>query len=149
MPELRRAANSQAAVRQGGALVAFSRALRRKDADSALRCAARVPSLSLDRALLLTLLLADVAHPRYQAAARRFLVRFTVECETSLVHVKRLADALAHLHHPHFGPYAREGLDNLVGKLRARERGQRPGAREGDLCCEPNDLWIEFNSLPE
>lgn len=115
------------------AVAAFDRALRRKDADGALRCATRVRALPLDRALLLTLLLADLAHPRYQASARRFLVRFTIECETSLVHVKRLADALAHLHHPHFGPYAREGLDDLVGKLRARE----------------HDLWVEFNSLPE
>ena len=118
---------------RAAALAALSRALRERDAEKALRYASQLPGLPLDRALLLTLLLADQAHPRYQAAARRFLVRFAVECETSLIHVKRLADALAHLHHPHFGPYAREGLDDLVGKLRARER----------------DLWVEFNSLPE
>jgi hypothetical protein len=127
MPELR------SGLGQAGDLRAFDRMLRRGDADRALIYAKRLPGLPLDRALLLTLLLADRAHPRYQAAARRLLVRFTVECETSLVHVKRLADALAHLHHPHFGPYAREGLDDLVGKLRTRER----------------DLWVDFNSLPE
>lgn len=114
-------------------LAALGEALRERDAEAALHCASRVRRLPLDRALRLTLLLADQSHPRYPAAARRFLVRFAVECETSLIHVKRLADALAHLHHPHFGPYAREGLDDLVGKLRARER----------------DLWVEFNSLPE
>lgn len=109
--------------------------------------------LPLDRALLFTLRLADRADPRYQAAARRFLVRFALECETSLIHVKRLADALAHLHHPHFGPYAREGLDELAGKLRERERqrGRRPGSSEvdPDPRREREDLWVEFNSLPE
>jgi hypothetical protein len=112
----------------------MSRALRERDADEALRYASRVQGLPLDRALLLTLLLADQSHPRYPAAARRFVVRFALECETSLIHVKRLADALAHLHHPYFGPHARQGLDDLVGKLRERER---------------RGLWIEFNSLPE
>jgi hypothetical protein len=93
--------------------------------------------------LLLTLQLADRADPRYQAAACRFLVRFILECETSLIHVTRLADALAHLRHPYFGPYAREGLDDLVGKLRARE-GNGETAPDS-----PPDLWVEFNSLPE
>ena len=155
MPELRdqvaRAGNahrrqsgeSRRASKQGRAVAVFDQSLRGKDADRALRCAARMRRLSLDRALLLTLLLADLAHPRYQASARRFIVRFTIECETSLVHVKRLADALAHLHHPHFGPYAREGLDNLVAKLRARERDVESAA------TSETDPWVEFNSLPE
>lgn len=130
-------------LRDQVAPAAFDRALRGKDAVGALRCAARMRKLSLDRALLLTLLLADLAHPRYQACARRFVVRFTIECETSLVHVKRLVDALAHLHHPHFGPYAREGLDDLVVRLRAHERD----LWERGLCGR--DLWVEFNSLPE
>lgn len=120
-------------TRRAQTLAALAQALRDRNAEQALRCASKVRGLPLDRALLLTLLLADQAHPRYQAAARRFLVRFAVECETSLIHVKRLADALAHLHHPYFGPYARQGLDDLVGKLRTRER----------------DLWVEFNSLPD
>jgi hypothetical protein len=103
----------------------------------------RTPAgVSLDQALLLTLRLADRADPRYQPAARRFLVRFTLECETSLIHVKRLADALAHLRHPYFGPYAREGLDDLVGKLRAREGNEAAPD-------SPPDLWVEFNSLHE
>lgn len=127
MPELR------PPLGHSQALAGLTRALRDRDAERALCCASQARELPLDRALLLTLLLADQAHPRYQAAARRFLVRFTLECETSLIHVKRLADALAHLRHPYFGPYAREGLENLVGKLRTRE-------------C---DLWVEFNSLPE
>jgi len=140
MPELRSPVGLSPSSRGPGrargraqALTALAEALRDRDSERALRCASRIRGLSLDRALLLTLLLADQAHPRYQAAARRFLVRFAVECETSLIHVKRLADALAHLRHPYFGPYAREGLVNLVGKLRAHE----------------HDLWVEFNSLPE
>jgi hypothetical protein len=127
VPELR------APVARSQALAGLTKALRDRDAERALRCASQVRELPLDRALLLTLLLADQAHPRYPAAARRFLVRFALECETSLIHVKRLADALAHLRHPYLGPYARQGLDDLVVKLRARE----------------HDLWVEFNSLPE
>lgn len=132
------------ATRQSRALEAFGRALRSRDCERALHCASRVRGLSLDRALLLTLLLADRSHPSYQAAARRFLVRFTLECETSLIHIKRLADALAHLHHPYFGPHAREGLDDLVGKLRAHERDLWVARGRG-----PDNLWVEFNSLPE
>lgn len=114
----------------GTAMSGFERALREKDVDAAFACAAQLPGLSLDRALRLTLLLADRWDPRYQAAARRFLVRFTVECETHLLQVKRLADALAHVHDERYGPFARRGLYRLVGKLRRRE----------------DDLWVEFDS---
>lgn len=119
------------AASTGRPLVAFDGALRRKDADAALYWAARLPQLPLDRALRLTLLLADQAHPKFQAAARRFLVRFTLECETSLLHVKRLADALAHLNHGFYGSYARQGLDDLVRKLWQRDK----------------ELLVDFNSL--
>jgi hypothetical protein len=118
----------------GAAVSGFERALREKDAEAALYCACNVPELSLDRALRLVLLLADQMHPRYEAAARRFLVRFIEEPAPRLLYCKRLADdALAHVRHGFYGEPARKGLDELVGKLRDRE--QR--------------LWIEFDSVGE
>ena len=116
----------------GTAMSGFERALREKDADAALRCAADAPMLSLDRALRLTLLLSDQIHPLYEAAARRFLVRFIEEPEPRLFYCKRLADALAHVRHGFYGEAARKGLDELVWKLRDRER-----------------LNVEFDSLGE
>lgn len=136
MSELQRDVGRGPRAREGRSLRslhAFDRAVRRKDADAALRWAARLQYVPLDRALRLTLLLADQADPRFQAAARRFLIRFIVECETSLIHVKRLADALAHVNHGFYGSVAREGLDDLVGKLWKRDK----------------DLFVEFNSLPD
>ena len=116
----------------GTAMSGFERAVREKDAESALRYAAHLRTLSLDRELRLVLLLADRIHPDYEAEARHFLVRFIVEPEPRLFYCKRLADALAHVHHGFYGEAARKGLDELVWKLRDRER-----------------LIVEFDSLGE
>jgi hypothetical protein len=117
----------------GAAMSGFERALREQDAEAALCCARQVPWLSLDRALRLTLLLSDQVHPLYEPTARRFLVRFIEEPEPRLFYCKRLADALAHVRHGFYGEAARRGLDELVWKLRDRQRR----------------LLVDFDSLGE
>jgi hypothetical protein len=75
----------------------IDRALAEGDADFALRTARNVdPPIELDRALRLTLALAKRPHPRYDAAARRFVARFADEASGITVRsVAQVADALA------------------------------------------------------
>jgi hypothetical protein len=55
----------------------FDRALGSNDADFAMRTAWKItPPIELDRALRLTVALVKRPHPKYDAAARRFVSRF-------------------------------------------------------------------------
>jgi hypothetical protein len=123
----------QVVMLPGAAMSGFEKALRAQDAEAALSFARQVPWLSLDRELRLTLLLSDQVHPLYEPSARRFLVRFIQEPEPRLFYCKRLAYALAHVQHGFYGEAARQGLDDLIWKLRGRE--QR--------------LLVEFDSVGE
>ena len=79
----------------------------------------RVP---LRYAARLTVLLADLRHPRYEAAARRFIVAFTEELEPPTMQIKKVSDALAHVHHHYYGHFARLALQDLIGQLHERGR---------------------------
>jgi hypothetical protein len=70
----------------------------------------------------LTLLLAEVKHPRYEAAARRFVIAFTEELRPPILQVKKVADALAHVHHYYYGHFAQLALHDLVGQLHQRSQ---------------------------
>jgi hypothetical protein len=61
-----------------------------------LEIAASLRYVPLRYAARLTVLLADVKHPRYEATARRFFVVFIEELEPPITQIKKLADALAH-----------------------------------------------------
>lgn len=72
----------------------------------------------------ITALLADTRDPRYEAAARRLLVRVTEEIDPErgpLVEIKKLADVLAHVHHYYYQQAARLGLQDVIGQLHQRE----------------------------
>jgi hypothetical protein len=79
--------------------------------------AGRLGYVPLRYAARLTLLLADQKHPKYEAAARRFLSRVIDELNPPLLEAKTLADALAHVGHYYYGPYARLALQDVVGQL--------------------------------
>lgn len=93
------------------------RALKAKDAERALDAAAHLRYVPLRYALRLTLLLADQKHPKYEAAARRFLSRVLHELNPPLLEAKRLADAFAHVDHHYYGHFARLALQDVVGQL--------------------------------
>jgi hypothetical protein len=75
----------------------IDRALAEGDPEFAMRTARNVsPPIELDRALRLTVALAKRPHPRYDAAARRFVSRFAAEARgASLGNIAQVADALA------------------------------------------------------
>ncbi len=97
-------------------------ALRAKEADRALEIAAGLRYVPLRYAARLTVLLADMKHPRYEAAARRFLVLLIEEVEPPTLQVKKVADALAHVHHHYYSNFARMALQDLIGQLHERGR---------------------------
>jgi hypothetical protein len=75
----------------------FDRAIGGNDPDFAMRTARNIdPPIGLDRALRLTIALAKRPHPRYAAAAKRFVARFVEEEPgASIRNVAQVADALA------------------------------------------------------
>lgn len=75
----------------------LDKAIERRDADLALRTAHNLRPLDLCRALRLTVLLGEREAPRFQAAARRWLVRFIEERRPTVEQIKRAADALNEL----------------------------------------------------
>lgn len=86
-------------------LSALHHAIRAKDADRALKVAGKLRRVPLRYAARLTVLLADMKHPRYETAARHFIVAFTEELEPPTMQVKKVADALAHVHHHYYGAF--------------------------------------------
>jgi hypothetical protein len=107
----------------------IDRAIEGGDPDFALRTARNVsPPIELDRALRLTVALARRPHPRYEAAARRFLARFAEEADgASLRNVAQVADALAVLSiisnaSSRERQEAERGMLRLAGQLRGERR---------------------------
>jgi LmbE family N-acetylglucosaminyl deacetylase len=115
-------------------LSALPHAIRAKEADRASEVAGAMKRVPLRYAARLTVLLADMEHPRYEAAARRFIVAFTEELEPKTMQVKKLADALAHVHHYYYAHFAREALQNLIGQLHEQGRSV-----EVDFDSEPDN----------
>lgn len=70
----------------------------------------------------MTALMADVKHPRYEAAARELIVVFTEDLRPPPIQIKKLADALAHVHHHYYGVFARDGLQDLIRQLHQERR---------------------------
>lgn len=96
---------------------ALNQALEARSAEGALQAAHALRYVPLRHALRLTLLLADERHPRYEAAARRFLARVLEERNPPLMEAKRLADAFAHIRHHYYGHFARLALQGVVEQL--------------------------------
>jgi hypothetical protein len=97
-------------------------ALRAKNADRSFEVAARLDRVPLRYALRLTLLLADRRDARYEAVAREFLRQILAELQPSLIEMKKLTDALAHVHHHYYGHFARLALQDVLGQLHRIER---------------------------
>jgi hypothetical protein len=125
---------------------ALHHAIRAKEADRALEVAGAMRRVPLRYAARLTVLLADLRHPRYEAAARRFIVAFTEELEPPTMQIKKVSDALAHVHHHYYGHFARLALQNLIGQLHERGRsvdldferaGQPQPQAEASLAVQP------------
>jgi len=115
-------------------LSALHHAIRAKEADRALEVAGKMKRVPLRYAARLTVLLADLKHPRYEAAARRFIVAFTEELEPPTMQVKKVADALAHVHHYYYAHFARDALQDLIGQLHEQGRSV-----EVDFDSEPDN----------
>lgn len=99
----------------------LDQALRERNLGRAWQRAGAFPSVPLDRALRLVLLLADRFDRRYESAARRFLARIVLEIRPEVIQIKKLADCLAHVHHGYYGPFARESLKDVIGQLERME----------------------------
>jgi hypothetical protein len=97
-------------------------AIRDKDAERALEIARSLRFVPLRYAMRLTLLLAEQHHPLYDAAARRIAVRVIEELDTPLGEVKKLIDALAHVHDYVYWYEARDALRDVVSQLHRMQR---------------------------
>lgn len=97
-------------------------ALRAKDAERSIEEAARLDRVPLRYALRVALLLADRRDPRYEAVASEFLRQVLTELRPPLIEMKKLTDALAHVHHYHYGHFARLALQDVLGQLHRIEQ---------------------------
>jgi hypothetical protein len=113
----------------------FDEAVRDRDLPRAWKCAGRIPktNFSLDRAIYLTVLAAEEHNPRFEEMAQHLIVKAIEDADPPLLQVKKLADALAHLHDEELGRYAWSGLIRCAGRLRDNYRG----------------LEVDFDSLAE
>lgn len=93
-------------------------ALTERDLEKGLSNAVYVPSLSLDRALELTLLAFDLRDDRFEPCARKLLIAVVRDIQPEVLQVKKLADCFVHLDHVVYGPFARASLEDVVGQLR-------------------------------
>jgi hypothetical protein len=106
----------------------FDRAIAEKRLDAAWANAIRVPHLSLDRALRLTILMAEEESPGFEPAARRFLARFMKEHKPSLGLVCMVVEALRRLEHPTLCFQARDQLEELAKRMAEQDLDAwRPG----------------------
>ena len=98
-------------------------ALGKADLPSAWFAAVESRYLYLDQALSLTLLLGREMAPSYNAAARKFLIRFIREVNPTLEQVKKVADALRAIGDPEdaFGEIdALPAMADLARQMRER-----------------------------
>jgi hypothetical protein len=105
----------------GGELARFDQAIRRRDIDFAWNLARRIEALPLDRALSLLIALGEGSDSRYERASQRFMARVLEETGIDNLNFKRLTNCIFYFHHGFYGPFAREGLRDLLGQLRRRE----------------------------
>ena len=85
-------------TRQGSAYGRFRRALERGNLQLVRAAAGELPTIRLDDALRVCLLIRDRDPDRYERAALRWVARFAVEArEASLADVQAAAHALAQL----------------------------------------------------
>jgi hypothetical protein len=129
-------------------LSALHQALRAKDAERSLEVARALRHVPLRYALRLTLLLAEARHPSYESAARRFLTRTIDELNPPLMEAKKLADALAHVHHHYYGHFARSALQDVVSQLHRIERPLSIGFDGPDEPATGRRRGSQFEDLP-
>jgi hypothetical protein len=97
-------------------------AIKAKDAERALAISDSLRHVPLRYTLRLALLLADKDHPRYEEEALHVLEQAISERKPQVLQVKKLADALAHVHHHFYGFWARSALVDVIGQLHRRSR---------------------------
>ena len=105
-------------------LSALDSAIRDRDVDRGWSISCSLPHVPLRFAARLLRLLVEERDPRWEAAARRFMVRVLEELEPegdALVEFKKLADILAHVNHHYWRHAARAGLDSVVGQMHERD----------------------------
>jgi hypothetical protein len=100
-------------------------AISDRDVNRAWAISCSLRAVPLRHAARLLGLLMQENDPRFDRAARRFMIRVLEEIEpdrASLLDFKRLADILAHVHHPYHRHAARSGLSSVVGQMHERDR---------------------------
>ena len=108
---------------QGSPTARFRRALATGNATLVLEAAAELPSVALDDALAICMVLARERDPRYPQAAGRWLGRLVLERGLTLELGLRAAVALVELGRSPRDSEPRGTLEGLTGERR------RPGAR--------------------
>jgi hypothetical protein len=98
----------------------FDQGIRECKVELAWMSAKQIADLSLDRALSLTLLLADQRDERYERAAARFLARFVSEARPTLQQASKLADALDCVWSVRGPPAVRAAAQNALEDLRCQ-----------------------------
>ena len=101
---------------------ALDRAIKAKDAERALSISDSLRYVPLRYTLRLALVLADKNHPRYEEEALEVVAKAIRERRPHVLQVKKLADALAHVHHHFYGFWARSALVDVIGQLHRRSR---------------------------
>lgn len=105
----------------------LDQALEKSDLPKAWYAAVQLGVIHLDQFLLITLLLGEEDSPRFEAAARKFLVRFIRGVKPSIEQIKTVADALWVAGDPEAFPpergTARKGMTDLARQLRERRGG--------------------------
>lgn len=98
----------------GSSYASFRRALDAGQLNKSLEFAAELPTVKLDDALDMVVLLADRGDQRFEAAARRWLERFAVEYGPSVPQIGMASAALAELGRYPSSVVARDTLGQLL-----------------------------------
>jgi hypothetical protein len=105
----------------------LDRALETGNLSAAWFAAVGAGYVTLEQALRLTILMGIEESPRFEKAARRFLVRFIREVGPTLDQIQKVADALEELHSVNERVYVNEegpewALKDLARQLKERQR---------------------------
>jgi hypothetical protein len=103
----------------------LDRAIAEGRVEDAWSWARSLRQVGLDQALALTVLLGRSDDGRYRRAAHRFLIRFIVEAEPSLLNLKAMVDALDVVGRVRMMPDISEAAERKLADLgrRLAERG--------------------------
>lgn len=129
-----------------GRLTEFDRALARRDVESCFSIArADRGEVPLDRLMRLAIVMSEAKDARYDALARRIVVRFVEEFEPRPLNIRKLADCLECLSNWFLGADADAGLQRLADRIDAFHAGRRSRGAVAEFRFEGRVEKLEWN----